>query len=558
MASAFFTTGNVVAKVGAILLFFGVGFLMKYAADRAYFPIEVRVAAVAMLGIALLAGGVLLRRRQEAYGTLLQGVAFGLLFLNVFVAANLYQMLPLVLGFAIMLGLVLIAGVLAVAQDSRVLATLGSVGGFLAPVLTASSDGSHLQLFTYYALLNLGVLGIAWFKAWRELNLVGFLFTFVMGAAWGIFAYRPEVYLSTQFFLGLFFVLYVAVAILYALRQPLRLRGYVDASLVFGVPLAAFALQAALVSQFAHGVGTSAAVVAAFYFLLAAVLWRRWPTELGLLFKCFTALAIGFASVAVPLALDGRSTAAVWALQGAALVWLGLRQREVLSRIAGLLLQVAAATAFLLSIEQHVADRAVFNAFFLGALMVSLGGLLSSALLRNRPKAHWEAAACAVALAWGLIWWFGASLFELHRLLSVQQGLNASLLLFAGSAWLMSAVARRLSWPQLGVASLGLLPVLGFMALVQWLLPAVVHPFAGWGVLAWGAAFAVQYRLLYLGQLGALHAGLPVWHQLTLTLAAVLSAWSLAWVASSWWPSGGEAAWLAWGLCLVFWSPAYC
>nr|WP_181919334.1 DUF2339 domain-containing protein [Alkalilimnicola ehrlichii] len=67
------------------------------------------------------------------------------------------------------------------------------------------------------------------------------------------------------------------------------------------------------------------------------------------------------------------------------------------------------------------------------------------------------------------------------------------------------------------------------------------------GVLAWGAAFAVQYRLLYLGQLGALHAGLPVWHQLTLTLAAVLSAWSLAWVASSWWPSGGEAAWLAWG-----------
>ena len=42
------------------------------------------------------------------------------------------------------------------------------------------------MLFSYYAVLNAGILGIAWFKAWRILNLVGFAFTFVIGALWGV------------------------------------------------------------------------------------------------------------------------------------------------------------------------------------------------------------------------------------------------------------------------------------------------------------------------------------------------------------------------------------
>ena len=31
-----------------------------------------------------------------------------------------------------------------------------------------------MWLFSFYALLNLGILFIAWFKAWRSLNLLGF------------------------------------------------------------------------------------------------------------------------------------------------------------------------------------------------------------------------------------------------------------------------------------------------------------------------------------------------------------------------------------------------
>ena len=74
---------------------------------------------------------------------------------------------------------------LAVLQDARALAVLGIVGGFLAPMLASTGSGNHVALFSYYAMLNSAIFGIAWFKAWRVLNVLGFVFTFGIGSAVG-------------------------------------------------------------------------------------------------------------------------------------------------------------------------------------------------------------------------------------------------------------------------------------------------------------------------------------------------------------------------------------
>ena len=47
---AFFTTGNVVTKIGVIVLFFGIAFLLKYAAQRNLIPIEFRLILVFLGG----------------------------------------------------------------------------------------------------------------------------------------------------------------------------------------------------------------------------------------------------------------------------------------------------------------------------------------------------------------------------------------------------------------------------------------------------------------------------------------------------------------------------
>jgi len=131
-----------------------------------------------------------------------------------------------------MICLVALTGALAVLQDSKSLAIFGIVGGFMAPVLMSTGSGSHVMLFSYYALLNAGILFIAWFRAWRELNVLGFIFTFVVSAFWGHQYYQPAYFATTEPFLILFSV-YVAISILFAHRQPPKLKGFVDGPLVF-------------------------------------------------------------------------------------------------------------------------------------------------------------------------------------------------------------------------------------------------------------------------------------------------------------------------------------
>ena len=76
-----------------------------------------------------------------------------------------------------------------------------------------------------------------------------------------------------------------------------------DGTIVFGVPIAAFGLQAGLTQDTEFGLAWSALFLGAFYLVLATVLFRKRDDERWrLLTECFLALGTVFASLAIPLA----------------------------------------------------------------------------------------------------------------------------------------------------------------------------------------------------------------------------------------------------------------
>lgn len=261
-------------RIGGVILFFGLAFLVKYAASAGMISIELRLISVALLGIGLLILGWRLREREGHYGTILQGLGVAIFYLVVYTAAKLYLLLSLKLAFVLMLAIVIVGSLLAVMQDALPLALFAISGGFIAPILTSSGEGSHIVLFSYYALLNSGVVAIAWYRSWRTLNYVGFVFTFIIGTAWGVLRYEPEMFWSTQPFLILFFLFFLAISILFTLKKHYTSYGFVDGTLVFELPLVAFALQISLVEEMKYGVLISAIVVGAIYLSLAKYLFR--------------------------------------------------------------------------------------------------------------------------------------------------------------------------------------------------------------------------------------------------------------------------------------------
>ncbi|AXF22607.1 DUF2339 domain-containing protein [Burkholderia pyrrocinia] len=508
--------GNTVVRVGIIVLFFGVAFLLKYAADNNMLPIEFRLAGTALGAAALLAIGWRVRARRAAYGLVLQGGGVGILYLTIFAATKLYALLPVGAAFPLMVAVCALSAFLAVRQNALPLAFMGSAGGFLAPVLLSTGQGNHVALFSYYALLNAGIFAIAWFKAWRPLNLLGFVFTFTIGSAWGVTAYRPTLFASTEPFLILFFLMYVGIALLYAVKRELALRHYVDGTLVFGTPIVATALQASLVKDMPFGLAWSAVALSAFYVAVAAWLARR-RDRLALLFEAMLALAVIFATLAVPLAFSGPTTSAAWAIEGAAIVWLGVREKRLLPFGFGLLMQVAAAGAFFTSLLGPADATAlpVLNSPYIAMLLIALAGLFTGWWLHGRGEARawhaWMPEIGAAAAAWGLLWWVSGGLHEILVYASRHVDLHAdrfvvdaTALFAAGTAWLAHVARRRLAWPLAEWPALALTPVLALLALRAF--DAHEAPLSGMGTFAWPVAVGAGLALLWRQSRGAASA----------------------------------------------------
>ncbi|EJM48548.1 putative membrane protein (DUF2339), partial [Pseudomonas sp. GM33] len=258
-ARAWLFGGNTVLRVGVVLLFLGLAFLLRYATEGVVVPVELRYAGVAAAALGLLGLGWWLRARNSSYALILQGAGIAVLYLTVFAAMRLHPLLDPSAGFGLLVAVTVCSAILAIAQDSLGLAAAAALGGFATPILASTGAGSHVALFSYFTLLNAGIFAIAWFKAWRLLNVIGFTGTFGIGFAWGLRSYSPELLWSTEPFLILFFLMYVAIGLLFARRRLMemgdtpadgsreallhwsaRKGDYVDGTLLFGPPLAGF------------------------------------------------------------------------------------------------------------------------------------------------------------------------------------------------------------------------------------------------------------------------------------------------------------------------------
>jgi uncharacterized membrane protein len=387
------TGGNPIVKVGGLVLFLGLAFLLRYVTENTVVPVEFRYAGVAASGIALLLLGWRLRDREDSYGLILQGAGVGVLYLTTLAGMKLHPLIPAEAGFAIFIGVAVFTVLLAVLQDSLALAAAASLGGFAAPVLASTGGGSHVALFSYLTLLNLAIVAIAWFKAWRLLNLIGFFCTLSLAVAWGERSYQPEMFNTVEPFLLLFFLLYVLIAFLFArralaeapetlgvsfedyVRQTAPKVSYVDGSLVFGAPIATFSMQYLIIRGFENGPAFSALGFGLAYIFLAYALFRRTGARYALLNETMIALAVIFGTLAIPLALEGKWTSAAWAVEAAGVYWVGIRQQRVHARLFALLLLFGSAGYFVLalSLRPDIAalDGPVLDGSWLGCLMLA-------------------------------------------------------------------------------------------------------------------------------------------------------------------------------------------
>ncbi|WP_373777620.1 DUF2339 domain-containing protein [Glaesserella sp.] len=353
--------GNPILKIGGIILFLGLAFLLRFASEHFTFPIEARYISVALVGVACGTVGWLLRHRRREYGLTLQGLGIAILYLTSLASFRLHDLLPVGIIFAVQIGLVALMIALAVIQNSPVLAQIALLGGLASPVLLSDGSGNYIVLFSYLALLNTGVAVVAWFKSWRLLNVIGAMGTIVLASGWGITHYQPELYLICQGFLAYFLLLYSFVVWRFAdKRAKAQLLSYVnidnnasfnemwrqwlknmnqtnmlDSGLLFGSALGTFGLQFAITNHWQFGGMLSAVALSLFYLLFGYVIYKQ--QRLKIVAEALFALSLVFMTLAIgSFFTDNLWNALLWSLQAALIYGFGIRQKQPLVRLFAL------------------------------------------------------------------------------------------------------------------------------------------------------------------------------------------------------------------------------
>lgn len=310
--------------IGIVTMVFGVGYFLKYSFEQGWVGPAGRVSMAYVWGISFLLAGNQFRKRYETFGLYMIGGGIAILYFSTFAAFQLYHLIGQSPAFAVMVLVTALACALAVVYDSLWLSVLGLVGGFLTPVLLSTGQDNQIALMTYMTILNLGILGVAFYKKWDLLTIFGFIFTYMLYGAWYMAHYGPQKFWPAIIFLNVFYIIYSIAPFAYQLFR--RAEGQME-SFILITPnsLIAFGLGYAMVKaqysqEWVSVISVSYAVI---FLLMASYLMRRGMQDQAA-FAALVAKAALFLIITVPLIFSRHWITIFWAAQALVLLWMGI------------------------------------------------------------------------------------------------------------------------------------------------------------------------------------------------------------------------------------------
>jgi uncharacterized membrane protein len=352
--------------VGIVALLFATAFFIKYAFDNNWVGARGRVAIGLIAGALVLAwSDWLLHRGYKYFSEGIAGLGAAILYLSLWGGWHYYRIFNSGQAFAGMIVVTAVMCVIALGRNSQRLALLALVGGFLTPELVSTGQDHEIVLFTYTAILSMGMLALERARTWKWLPPIAFAATELYYWGWYGEFYAAEKLARTLAFATLFFIIFAALPMVRSRRE-----GRIGDSEYFiaigNVLVFLLALQQMLWPDYRWSLTASYLALAALHLVAVRALPepKLGPrNEIDHVRWLFAGLALLCISLAIPARLDHHWLTMAWAIEGVLLVWSGVRMDSWKLRGAGMLLMaIAAVRILILSIP---AGRFLLNERFL-------------------------------------------------------------------------------------------------------------------------------------------------------------------------------------------------
>jgi uncharacterized membrane protein len=316
---------NLISKIGIVILVIGVAIGAKYAIDKNLISPLARIILGYIFGFGLLGLAVKLKAKYLNFSAVLLSGAMAILYFITFFAYSLYGLFSQTTAFALMAIFTIFTVVAAINYSRQIIAHLGLVGAYAVPFLLSDNTGNYAFLFTYIAIINGGILAISLKKYWKTLFYTSFIFTWTIYYGWYLNYYNGDAHFNLAFlFLAVYFLIFYLTFIGYKVISDENL-ALENVTLILTNSFIFYGIGYSLLENragFENYRGLFTVANAAIHFAFAATISRLklFPTDLVYL---MTALIITFATISIPVQLDGNFVTLIWTTEAAILFWIG-------------------------------------------------------------------------------------------------------------------------------------------------------------------------------------------------------------------------------------------
>jgi len=332
--------GNWLNKIGAVALVLGIAFFLKYAIDNRWINETGRIIVGIIVGLACVYGGEYFQKKElPKYAQGISGAGIAILYFTIFAAFAFYRLVPQLPAFAFMILVTITAIALSVRHNAIAIAILGIIGGFLTPALIRGGVGGEgdntVGLFTYIAILDLGILGITKYKDWRALNLLSLAGTSLVFAGWAADYYLPKKLGITMLYLTIFYAIFAAQSFVQNVvaKRPMNAA---DILMAVGTPILYFATSySLLMHDYRIYLGIFAVVVAAVYIIFSRQVQIAGYEDRSLRLL-YLSVGAAFLIVAIPIQLKQHWITIGWAAEAAVIAGIGFYMNSLRTRYVAL------------------------------------------------------------------------------------------------------------------------------------------------------------------------------------------------------------------------------
>lgn len=335
---------NLFSKLGIAIIVIGVGIGAKFAIDNDLVSPVVRVILGYLVGFGLLGFAVKLKSAYHAYSAVLMSGAMAIFYFMTYVSHDFYGFLPSILAFGMMVAVTGMTVMAAIYYKEQVIAIIGQVGAYAVPFFLSDGSDDMQTFFTYMAIINVGILFVAFKQYWKGMYFSAFILTWLFFSAWCFLGYDfQDEFVMAFSFNTIFFILFYLTFLAYKLVRQEKYQ-VMDVFLLLINSFIFFGLGYFMWEEHPTNgkyLGLFAILNGVLHLMVGILIYLNEKADRNILLLV-AGLVILFFTLAVPIQLDGSWVTLIWMGEAVLLFSIGrIRKTPIYEKIAYPLLLLA-------------------------------------------------------------------------------------------------------------------------------------------------------------------------------------------------------------------------